>query len=76
MTFEEWWAQQPPKRVAEMYAHDARAVWEAAANAEREACAQLCDAQHFGGDHDDDLAWTGCAAVLAEEIRARSNKPS
>ena len=35
-----------------------------------EEAAQLCDAQHFGGDNDDDLGWTSCAANLAHDIRA------
>ena len=32
-------------------------------------CAYICDAQHFGGKHDDDLSWTGCAVYLSNEIR-------
>ena len=44
-----------------------------AVQAEREACARICDAQHFQGKHDNNLIWTGCAAHLADAIRTRSN---
>lgn len=38
---------------------------------EREACALVADIQHFGGEADDDLLWTACAAHIAAAIRAR-----
>lgn len=44
----------------------------AAVAAEREACAQIADMQHFGGKHDDELMWTDCAAMVANAIRART----
>lgn len=48
-----------------------RAYAEAAIKQEREACASLAEDQHFGGKHDDDLGWTGCAAHVAYAIRSR-----
>ena len=51
---------------AEYYGEGYADGWKAAL----EQAAQLCDAQHFGGDNDDDLGWTSCAANLAHAIRA------
>lgn len=35
-----------------------------------EQAATVADRQHFGGDRDDDLSWTDCAAQIAASIRA------
>ena len=35
-----------------------------------EHAAVIADRQHFGGEHDDDLSWTDCAALIAVKIRA------
>ncbi len=51
---------------AEYYGEGYADGWKAALG----QAAQLCDAQHFGGDNDDDLGWTSCAANLAHAIRA------
>lgn len=35
-----------------------------------EEAAGIADREHFGGQHDDDLSWTGCAAHIAHAIRS------
>ena len=39
-----------------------------------ERAASVCDAEHIGGQRDDDLGWTSCAAVLAAAIRQLKGK--
>ncbi len=41
-----------------------------------EQAATIADHQHFGGERDDDLSWTDCAAYLATQIRALAKRVS
>lgn len=51
--------------LAELTAYAKEAVRQAL-----ESAAAIADHQHFGGEHDDDLSWTDCAALIAAKIRA------
>lgn len=74
MTFEYWWETtgianmgMQPGDVYRAARDTALAAWEAATNAEREACARLCESRQTPG--------TGSVAILqgaADAIRARS----
>lgn len=71
MTFEEWWVAQPARLDAAVVKNDARAIWDAATKAEREACAKVCD------EFADKLHYGECCdevTMCAEEIRMRPNK--
>ena len=65
MNFNQWWATLTDKEQKLLGQHNARFVWDAAATAEREACAKLCGALHIEGEDD-----TG---IAASAIRARNN---
>ena len=66
MDFETWFKQHVPNAPAGKY-HELLAVWEAATEAERERCAQVCES--FGGNGpgyiDDDWARM-CAAAIRD----------
>ena len=49
MNFNQWWATLTDKEQKLLGQHNARFVWDAAATAEREACAKRLDA--VGCDH-------------------------
>ena len=67
MTFDEW---ADGKSVLEM---DSREVWEAATQAEREACADLCDRIFAKRDLHGKQEGADAAEFCATEIRKRSN---
>lgn len=67
MTFNQWWATLTDKEQKLLGQHNARFVWDAAATAEREACAKVCD----------ELAardkLSNYYKIAANRIRARNN---
>ena len=66
MNFNQWWATLTDKEQKLLGQHNARFVWDAAATAEREACAEICDrfqARNVGMQ----------PAECAGAIRARNN---
>ena len=69
MTFEEWIVKEIPKSGAEY--RMAKAAWDAATKAEREACAKVCDTT-WNGDADT-YEYTEACNECAEAIRMRSD---
>lgn len=70
MNFNQWWATLTDKEQKLLGQHNARFVWDAAATAEREACAKVCEENATDlSEGDWDSACTNCA----NRIRARNN---
>ena len=69
MTFENWWRSKYPTDIGEIEFRLLREAWNAAANAEREKCAEICDTHTV----DDVLIGVGIAKSCAAMIRMRSN---
>ena len=67
MTFDEWWTAR--SSATTMAPPDAREAWEAAAAAEREACAKVCDYVSLPYQ----AAGASVAIECAAQIRMRSN---
>jgi len=68
MNFNQWWATLTDKEQKLLGQHNARFVWDAAATAEREACAKIVD------DSQDGITFIGDRHVtVATAIRARNN---
>lgn len=71
MTFEEWWAAQPKDPTKPI---TPRMVWDAATQAEREACAAMIERTDLSGAPNEMKGWLArMILAYADAIRARSN---
>lgn len=73
MTFKEWWDSTNVGTAIEF----AKAAWEAATKAEREACAKACEAEAVDAaatNEQTDHAYNTALTHAAAAIRARSNQ--
>ena len=75
MTFEEWWVKGNWLGTYEERLR-AKAAWQAATEAEREACAKVCEDITTSGDwadsHEEIVSWGVGTSDCADAIRARS----
>ena len=72
MTFNQWWATLTDKEQKLLGQHNARFVWGAAATAEREACAKVCDDMEEKAEGTECCKWP-TPIDCAHAIRARNN---
>ena len=69
--FDEWWATLTTREQARMVRDDVAEAWDTATKAEREACADACEAQTEGFAVRS--KWDDAALSCARAIRMRSN---
>lgn len=71
MTFNDWWETLTTREQARMVRDDVAEAWDTATKAEREACADACEAQTEGFAATS--TWDEAALSCARAIRMRSN---
>ena len=72
MTFDEWWHKEGLLYFGTGTKDDARDIWKAAQEVEREACANMCQGVIDGGEFDGHQQYA--AAYCRDAIRAMGKK--